>query len=212
MIIIVYDAPHNEAFCIGYNIYCSWCIFQYHIHAFFILLLQLSHLFFCWNLYIWNAGSVWFANNLIVFFSELQFKWVMIKLLDWPGYLTSYFFRHECTYRIACLPVISFYVQFFKTSLFLTFSKYKYTLAHITEAFWIGYNIYCSWCIYSCILHFVATTFTKNCLFYFRNLYVWNAGITWFENNLIVFFSKLHFIMGYDKIVKLTRISYFILF
>ena len=146
--------PHiTEAFCIGYNIYCSWCTFQYHIHAFFILWLQLSHLFFCWNLYIWNAGIVWFANNLIVFFSELQFKWVMIKLLDWPGYLTSYFFRHECTYRIACLPVISFYVQFFKTSLFLTFSKYKYTLAHITEAFWIGYNIYCSWCIFQYHIH-----------------------------------------------------------
>ena len=153
MIIIVYDAPHNEAFCIGYNIYCSWCIFQYHIHAFFILWLQLSHLFFCWNLYIWNAGSVWFANNLIVFFSELQFKWMMIKLLDWLGYLTSYFFRHKCIYRTACLAVISFYVQFFKTSLFLTFSKYKYTLAHITEAFCIGYNIYCSWCIFQYHIH-----------------------------------------------------------
>ena len=58
----------------------------------------------------------------------------------------------------------------------------------------------------------MATTFTENCLFYFGNLYVWNAGITWFENNLIVFFSELHFIMGDDKIVKLTRISYFIPF
>ena len=146
--------PHiTEAFCIGYNIYCSWCTFQYHIHAFFILWLQLSHLFFCWNLYIWNAGIVWFANNLIVFFSELQFKWMMIKLLDWLGYLTSYFFRHKCKYRIACLAVISFYVQFFKTSLFLTFSKYKYTLAHITEAFCIGYNIYCSWCIFQYHIH-----------------------------------------------------------
>ena len=68
-----------------------------------------NYLFYFRNLYVWNAGIMWFENNLIVFFSELHFKWMMIKLLSWLGYLTSYFFRLKCICRIACLAVI-FYV------------------------------------------------------------------------------------------------------
>ena len=90
----------------------------------------------------------------------------------------------------------------FKVQVYL--STHKRSLLHWIQHLLFMMHISIS---YSCILHFVATTFTKNYLFYFRNLYVWNAGIMWFENNLIVFFSELHFKWMMIKLLtKLTNL------